>query len=307
MIHEFALDPAAVNDWPSFKYIVDQCGVQRGRLISQFPHEWVKKAINTCNIQCDVKRKTVVEKIIGMKRDQKFASFNRKYDENKEWLANAEDQHTVKPFRAIISPCRPENREYILNPEEIDEKMPLWNVETQSIVPRRADELACRATVLLNISKDILFIEPHFDPLKARFLNTVSQMISFAFAIKEPRRLELHVEYDYWREQRRETDWQEDCLRKLHTLIPEGFTMEVFRWETKPSGDKPHARYVLTERGGIRYDYGLDEWEGSGQTTDVSLLTHSLYEQRWKEYQKETAIYKLINNFPVLGDKKNPA
>lgn len=242
-----------------------------------------------------------------MKRDQKLAGFNRKYDENLDWLENAEDQHAVKPFRAIISPCRPQNREYILNPEEIDEKTSLWDVQTQSIVPRRAYELACCATMLLNISKDILFIDPHFDPLKARFLNTLSHMISFAFAIKKPRRLELHAEYDYGKEQRRETNWQEDCLRKLCTVIPEGFTMEIFRWETMPSGDKPHARYVLTEWGGIRYDYGLDEWEGVGQTTDVSLLTHPVYEQRWREYQKETAIYKLINNLSVTGGKKNPA
>lgn len=305
MIHEFALDPAAVNDWPSFKYIVDQCGVQRGRLISQFPHEWVKKAINT--IQGDVKRKTVVEKIIGMKRDKKLVGFNRKYDENMEWLENAEGQHAVKPFQAIISHCGPQHHEYILIPEEIDEKTSLWNVETQSIIPRRAYELAGCATTLLNVSRDILFIDPHFDPLKKRFRNTVSHMILFAFAINIPHRLELHVEYDYWKEQKRATDWQEDCLENLHTLIPEGFRIEVFRWETKQSGDKPHARYVLTELGGIRYDYGLDEWEGDGQTTDVSLLTHSLYEQRWKEYLKETAIYKLINNFSVLGDKKDSA
>lgn len=57
MILEFALDPVTVNDWQSFKYIVDQCGVHHGRLISRFPHEWVKKAIKTCNIQGDVKEK----------------------------------------------------------------------------------------------------------------------------------------------------------------------------------------------------------------------------------------------------------
>jgi hypothetical protein len=303
MIHEFTLDPASVNDLPSFKYIVDQCGVHSGRLISQFPHKWVKMAVQACNIQSDVKRKSVVEKLISMRRDQKLAGFNREYDDGKDWLQNAEAAHATRPFRAIISPNNPQSRAHVLLPDEIGEKTTLWNVQTQKIVPRRASELAQCATTLLNISRDILFIDPYFDPIKTRFLNTLSHMISYAFALKEPRRLELHVEYDDQKEQRRGTDWQRDCLQNLHPLIPEGFKMEVFRWKTKPSGDKPHARYVLTEWGGIHYDYGLDEWEGDGQTTDVSLLTQLIHRQRWRDYQKETAAFGLEINFFVSGTK----
>ena len=80
----------------------------------------------------------------------------------------------------------------------------------------------------------------------------------------------------------------------------------IFRWQRNDDGDKPHPRYVLTERGGIRFEYGLDEWDGEGQTTDVSLLSHSLYKQRWKDYQKETAAYHLYDNCTVTGSKEIP-
>lgn len=306
MIHEFALHPDAVND-PSFKHIVADCGIQHGRLISRFPHEWVKKAIEACKIQDDVKRKTIVEKIVSLRRDQKMVGFNRKYVYGKDWLENAEDQYKIRPFRAIVSPLNPQGCAHVLSPQEIDEKTSLWDVQTQRIVPRKAYDLACCAKTLLSISREILFIDPYFDPLKSRFLNTLSHMISFAYIFKEPRRLELHAEYDYRKELRRETDWQEGCTSNLHSLIPEGSTMEVFRWETRPAGDIPHARYVLTEIGGIDYNYGLDEWESDGQTTNVSLLGPSVYEQRWKEHQKGTAAYHLVDNFPVTGSKKNPA
>ena len=306
MIYEFALHPDAVND-PSFKHIVAGCGIQHGRLISRFPHEWVKKAIEACKIQDDVKRKTIVEKIVSLRRDQKMVGFNRKYVYGKDWLENAEDQYKIRPFQAIVSPLNPQGCAHVLSPQEIDEKTSLWDVQTQRIVPRKAYDLACCAKTLLGISREILFIDPYFDPLKSRFLNTLSHMISFAYIFKEPRRLELHAEYDYRKEQRRETDWQEGCTSNLHSLIPEGSTMEVFRWETRPAGDIPHARYVLTEIGGIDYNYGLDEWESDGQTTNVSLLGPSVYEQRWKEHQKGTAAYHLVDNFPVTGSKKNPA
>ena len=63
----------------------------------------------------------------------------------------------------------------------------------------------------------------------------------------------------------------------------------------------------LTELGGIRYDYGLDEWEGEGQTTDVSLLSTSLYEKRWQDYQKDTAAFVRVDEIKVLGEKITPA
>jgi len=88
--------------------------------------------------------------------------------------------------------------------------------------------------------------------------------------------------------------------------LPVDFPVTIYRWRKKSDGDRPHARYVLTEMGGIRYDYGLDECEDVGQTTDVSLLSHSAYELRWRDYQKETAAYTLIDHFSVLGSKKNP-
>lgn len=67
-------------------------------------------------------------------------------------------------------------------------------------------------------------------------------------------------------------------------------------------GDKPHARYILTEFGGIRYDYGLDK--GEGQTTDVSLIGPDAYKQRWQDYQLETSTYHLHDHFSVTGSKK---
>jgi hypothetical protein len=307
MIHEFALDPAVATDWSSFKYIVDQCGVQHGRLISRFPRKWDKDAYAACqNIQGDRERKKYVEKIISIKNDKKLASFHRDYNDKKDWLQNAVNQHAARPFRAIISPQSPKGNESVLFPEEIDENNALWNVPTQAIVPRRSYDLACCAATLLSISSEILFVDPNFDPLKPRFLSTLSHMIAFAFAFKEPRQLEMHAEFIQRREDKRGTDWKEDCERCLPAIIPVGSTMQILRWESKQAGDKPHARYVLTERGGIHYDYGLDEWEGDGQTTDVSLLREPQREQRWRDYHKETAAYTLIIDFPVFGIKDIP-
>ena len=298
MIHEFALDPDTVNDWPVFKYVVDQCGVQYGRLISCFPRNWQKETINACQIH-GARRTAVVEKLRSIKH--KLVNSHREYDRMRGWLDNAELQHIIKPFHAIISVNNPRNHEKILIAGDVDEKTTLWIIPKEKIVPRKAYDLAICVKMLLNISREILLIDPHFNPQLPRYVETFSRLIHFAFENNNPQRLELHVEYNKrsptleW--------WQESCEAQLSPFLPNDTLIKILRWQEKNSGDKPHARYILSERGGIRFDYGLDEWEGEGQTTDVSLLDHALYEKRWNDYQKGTAAFDLVDEILIKGLK----
>ncbi len=59
-----------------------------------------------------------------------------------------------------------------------------------------------------------------------------------------------------------------------------------------------HSRYLLTERGGMRFDYGLAAGP-AGQTTDVQLLNDGLYEARWNNYQPSTAAFELVESVVV--------
>jgi len=303
MIHEFALDPACLNNWPTFKYVIDQCGVHHGRLISRFPRRWQKEAISRCIIE-GVKRTAVVEKLRNM--EHKLINSNRNYSSERDWLENAENQHEIKFFHAIISCENPRNHEKVLIAEDIDETIELWNVPREKIVPRKAYDLAVCARSLLNVSKEIMMIDPHFNPELPRFRDTFSHIINFIFENNKPRRCELHVEYkESIKKPPLPLDiWQERCQNYLSPILPEGSQLRVFRWKEKPGGDKPHARYILTERGGIRYDYGLDESDDEGRTTDVSLLAQTVYEKRWKDYQKETAAYDPLDELLIQGLNK---
>ncbi|MBU1706394.1 hypothetical protein KKB28_00590 [bacterium] len=310
MVYEYAVAPAAINNWQDFRFIYDQVGVEHGRLISRFPGKWAGMVIEAVKANPhvrDIERSSIVTKLQNLERN-KMARLNRPYDPemNRDpeinWMINVKNQQKRNPFHAVIARQNEIDIENFLNMDNLDASHPLWNVPKGQVVPRRAWNLACCARLLLQISRDIIIVDPHFDPDKSRFLETFSHMVTFAFEQHVPNRLELHVEDkgqdDDW--------WHEICLKYLPDCLPVDFPVAVYRWQKKPDGDKPHARYVLTELGGICYDYGLDEWEGDGQTTDVSLLSHSVYEQRWSDYQEKTAAYTLIDNFPVHGGRENP-
>ncbi len=304
MISEFALDPAVVNDWPSFKYIVDQCGVHHGRLISGFPGSWQRMALNLCQIQ-GTKRTAIVEKLRNMR--YKMMNSNRIYNDQQEWIVNAEQQHCIKPFHAIITTPNPTmDREYVLIADDIEENTPLWNVRRGKPVPRTAKALAECAFTLLSISKEIIFIDRHFDVKDNdgkeidRFINTLRYFINFSFINKPVKRIELHLRHNK-RHPIDSNSWENLCA-KIAPLIPKCSNIKVFIWKKKWDGDEIHARYILTERGGIRYDYGLDEgWKG--ETTDVDLLDEKLYEERWKDFQEDTAAFKLVDKMLIEGTR----
>ena len=310
MIREFAVQPAAIDNWKDFRFIYDQVGVEHGRLISRFPGKWAGMVIEAVKANPDVRdveRSTIVSKLKNLEKS-KMARLNRPYDPgmNRDpetnWLCNVKVQQKQNPFHAVIARHNDREIEHLLDIDDLDDSHPLWHVPRDQIVPRKAWDLACCARLLLQISREVLIVDPHFDPERSRFLETFSHMAAFAFELHVPTRMELHVEDkgqdDEW--------WQKKCLQHLPNSIPEDFTITVHRWRKRPDGDKLHARYVLTELGGIRYDYGLDEWEGDGQTTDVAFVDHLTWERRWQEYQKETAAFDLVDEILVRG-KKSPS
>ena len=96
--------------------------------------------------------------------------------------------------------------------------------------------------------------------------------------------LEIHTE----RKQAFSRGNREHHLRRAFELeVPAGTTLRVCFWEQKPGGEKLHARFLLTEQGGLQYDYGLDE-AGVGERTIVTLLQHSLWEQICRDYLCES-------------------
>jgi len=310
MIHEFALDPACATDWKVFKSLIGNAGVQYGRLISQFPSNWTDVVFDACNNLPPIKRKTIIDKYLKSRKniEQKLIDVNRVFIKDLGWRENAVKQHSMVPFHAIISLENPERYENIIIAEDIDEETDLWNVPRGKVIQRKAYDLADCAKMLLNISKDILIIEPNFKPQEMRFLEPLKHFIRFAFENNIPERFELHVEYKN-DDKSPDLEWLKKLfIRKLTPIISSKAQVHVLLWRRKEKekgkgkGDKPHARYVLTERGGIQYDYGLDE--GDGQTTDVYLMSHNVYEQRWRDYQKETAAYHLHDHFCVTGSKK---
>lgn len=133
-------------------------------------------------------------------------------------------------------------------------------------------------------------MDPYLDAHWTR-LSVVRAVLDASGLAKRPfKRIELHVSPKAGDLQQLATKVKEDVLNDF----PAGSKLRILKWERKSVGDAMHPRYLLTERGGIRIDYGLAEGN-LGETTDVQLLDVATYETRWKNYQETTSAFDLVD------------
>ena len=298
MIHEFALEPTCLDNWQDFRYFFDLFGIPHGRLISQFPKRW-KMMVYDAAAHCgDIEKARIEERLRTI--DEKLLRIHRPYDGTKDWLTNAEVAHVQVPFHAVISKGNPRNHDFVLRRDEIDDSTPQWNVPRSRPIARNAAEMAQRVTVLFSKSSEIVFVDPNFGPEKARYRRTLQEFLSIAAsACPTIKRLEFHLEAKSTNE-----FFCQTCDEQLPRLIPIGMTMRFIRWRQLDTGDQLHARYVLTDAGGIHFESGLDDGD-TGETTDVNLLDKDLYLTRFRQYRKhdrdEDNAFQFVDEHTVVG------
>jgi hypothetical protein len=80
-------------------------------------------------------------------------------------------------------------------------------------------------------------------------------------------------------------------------VIPPDMTVTIYRWRRKPGGADFNARYLLTDRGGIRVDAGFQA-KGGGRKTDMMLMDFALSQATRKAFERNAGVYELVE--PVL-------
>ncbi len=300
MIHEFAVDPEALAGWQNFRYLIEKFGIPNGRLIARFPSKWEKLVIQGCKDCPDMEKKRIVERLkhIG----PKLYSAGRNYDKDQEWLPNAVDSHRDSPFRAIITTTANGGGGGLLDGEALSEEDETWSVPRGSAVPRTAADLAAAADKLLRCSGEIVLVDPYFGGA-ARFGKPLTAMIRSVCDGRVPRRFEYHLSARSIAAEMFESGLER---QRPHLRIPENVSLIFVRWDQIDDSDTLHPRYVLTEKGGLRFDHGLDEGN-PGETTDVECLDQNLHAHRWDQFQIDSGQFDLVDAWIVTADKVSKA
>ena len=288
MLHEYALEPSVLNSWQSFRYFLEKFGTGEGRLISKYPKHWKAMVWASCANESPIAKKRIEEKLDQM--DRKLLKTKRPYRDDTDWINNALEAHEREPFHAVICHSSHESK-VVLVAEELDDNLPLWKVKRDGMRPRQADELVDVVKSLLHHSTEIIFVDQHFG-FTAKHGRPLNAFLAAARSGKNLTRVEYHLNAGASAEY-----FEGELKSKHHHIGLRNDEAIVFvRWRCIDGGENQHPRYVLTNRGGVRFDYGLDE---GGGTTDWSLLSEELWQQRKEQCDQDKSPFELVDAWKV--------
>lgn len=302
LIHEYAIDPEIITDWRSLRDLSDKVGVSKGRIIARMPKNWIRDlydrfATHTAqDAKFELALRRLARAVLPTGRPAKLQSHT--------WLNIAISEHQKRPFRAIISDTDQEV-DGLVKPGELSEDHPQWKAPRELPIPRDSDKWVVATELLLSACSELILIDPHFKPEETRYRRSLKALCQ-AVSHNNPRnpKVEYHVKKDA---SRTEQDFEARCRSALPDYIAAGVKVEFVIWSCRSGGQDFHARYLMTNHGGIRFEQGLDERRNASTDTDVSLLDDELYQRRKADFTHESkdCAFDKCHAFEIVGQRKS--
>jgi hypothetical protein len=297
MLFEYAVEPQAIgSSWRNFQFLTSQFGFDRGRLISQFPKAWFKEVYVASEAMKPVERKRLEESLNRAKRSKVVRS-RRPYDQALGgWLPNAIAQQATSPFHAIIAEQNPQGHPQVLIIDDLDDNHPLMAAPHTWDVDRVGVAIAGAMRPLLTSATMVLFVDRFFDISKAPYQETLKACLDVIHASSGAGvRCEIHFcDHD----QRPPPELIErEARRWIHGVLPAGMSFALFAWKERAGGADFHARYLLTDVGGMNVDAGFSA-VGAHQKVQLGLLPLNLAQNRLNALVRNSTAYDLVG--PVL-------
>ena len=299
MIKEFAIEPTLLSDWKDCRYLIEKFGFHKGRVISKFPKNWIQLVIQASDRHSkgERNRKYIVEKLKKFK--SAMVSSWRDYQDPENWLKSAEIADEKRPFHAILAERNPNDHCRVIAYENLSEEHALFNCPTECSMKKNKDGFSEIAGPLLRYSKQIIFVDHYFwnvnynfkrwgEPLKAMLRNISSNEIMPRFCTSASLDGEALQ------------DRQEKIERNLPSFVPCGLKLEIALLD-KVTGLDTHNRYILTERGGLKFPWGLDA-KPDGSSDVVNLMAPEVHEAKFNEfYEPGSHGHPVVKRFVIVG------
>lgn len=299
MHYEYAVEPRAIGrSWATFRYLIEQFGFDKGRLISQFPKNWFREVYEAASDLQPMQKKRVEEALNQAKKTKVIRS-GRPYDPNASWVANAVTEHQRFPFHAIIAAANPDANDIVLIADDIDEAHPLMKVAPDRAVPRDAASLTEAMREMLRFGSRILFIDPFYDPFSARYKSTFRECLDLIKTHNPGSTCEIH--YRYHDGKPTPDGFEREAVNLFRGIIPRGMKITIYCWRERVGGADFHARYLITDKGGISVDAGFSA-EGNHQSTDMHLLAFAFSQEKLKSFARGAVDYELVEPVIRVGE-----
>lgn len=273
MIYEYAVSPALFGDIHNIAFLYEAFGIDRGRLISEFPRkrEWSKYArhfISKC-ARDQIERNALIELLIAFERKALYERQRTHWDNQKNWIENALYENEQRAFRGILNHDPVDDQKGVMTIGNTW-RATQWNNPQSISVSRTAPNLVQAAMPLISLSTTLVLIDRNFEPTDARFSKVLIEFANQILRQKHQPKITL-IKYVTTYESDKNAPrtinmFESDCRTALTSSLPRGISVKFIIKVKKLL----HDRFVLTDRGGLQLGIGLDEGEGNVLITRLS-------------------------------------
>lgn len=300
MIYEYAVEPSLLNNWNDFRYFLEQFGVSRGRLISRYPKRWERMVHDSLSSCPPVEKAKIVERLSQIK--DRMITRQSAWDPQKEWLPNAEEEHNRKPFRAILARANPRSQLFVIESNNVEENHPLWRAEASQPIARTPQQICACVGPLLRMSRQILFVDPYFRPSHHSYRQLFVELFELILHDRSfsPASVGIFVSNKI---ACTEQYFFEECQKYMPALIPVGMHVTIGLWSQRVDSEEIHNRYILTDRGGVKFGNSLREGD-AGTTDDINLLSEAQHQLRLNQYAGPSHAFDQVSVITIIGTKR---
>ena len=212
-----------------------------------------------------------------------FVRSNRMYDVVKPWVDNAAEQHAKAPFKTVIST---EARPGFVHIDDVDPTSFPGSRDTS--VTGSIENIMNAIRPLLNVSGSLYLVDPYFQPWAARTRELLSAVLT---ARKQGAEFKAFVSSKEWPE----LEYADKKIREaLPRLSSHNGNFKVAVCNDEESTARMHARYLFSEKGGVRLDKGLQTDEGM---IDLSFIDKDVHGDLLRKFVERTDSYKVIREY----------
>ena len=297
MIKEFAIQPEVMATWAHFRELRADFEVGCGRLICKYPKGWTKTVIELVDRNVapennfgDI-RASAIKNYVTAEKHRFLPARGRTFEPSqKTWLENAEGCVLPDAFDGIIALSNPRQKASVLVAGEFDRTGQVFKTRTQMDVEKTPSGLAACAAKLLLACKELAIVDPFFNPTMNGFDETLLEMLDIVRTRPQPAcSITIHVRQpDVFVEHVQKANYESE----LAPHLPDASTLSVVFWPDVPGG--MHPRYLLTELGGIKYDWGFDERREPHHLNEVILLENERTEEIRARYSVPNPKCRLV-------------
>ncbi len=275
MIKEYAVEPEFLKMENILPFIHSSFGFENGRVISKFPKKWLKLVYESLSDVADKKKKNIEIGLEYIKKKNYLVSSNRDYNNDINWIDNAIDQQSEKPFHAIICTQENNDRDDVLSLDDLNQGHVLFSGNTSgNVINRDADSIADKIYSIARFAQKLLWIDPYFSDLKDRHIRPLVRLFEILNENDLSIDIEIHIS---------DKDYDADYfLDRLPEFIPNETEINIIVWES----EELHNRYILTTNCGALFGTGLDDniSESGIHDDDVNLLSEDQFNKRWSKF-----------------------